>query len=146
MNTDEKIYDSPTAWVRRHVEQYVESDGRRGHKWNGVRTLLLTTRGRRSGKLRRTALIYGEDAGRYVIVASKGGHPKHPEWYLNLKANPQVQVQVGAEVLEAHAHIAEGDERERLWRLMAEIWSDYDTYQKRTERQIPVVILEPESG
>jgi deazaflavin-dependent oxidoreductase (nitroreductase family) len=138
----EEVLDSPTGWVARHVRRYVETDGRSGHRWNGRQTLLLTTRGRRSGKLRRTALIYGRDGDRYLVVASKGGAPGHPLWYLNLTAQPEVQVQVGADRFSARARPAGPEEKPRLWRLMASIWPDYDRYQKRTSREIPVVILE----
>jgi deazaflavin-dependent oxidoreductase (nitroreductase family) len=138
----EEILDSPSGWVNRHVRRYVETDGRSGHRWHGVQTLLLTTRGRRSGRLRRTALIYGRDGDRYLVVASKGGAGTHPLWYLNLTANPEVQVQVGAEKFTARARTAGPEEKPRLWRLMAEIWPDYDRYQQRTSREIPVVILE----
>lgn len=139
---EETVYDSPTPWVNKHVREYVETGGRKGHRWNGANTLLLTTRGRVSGKLFRTALLYGEDAGRYVIVASRGGHPQHPNWYLNLRRDPAVQVQVGAEVFTATAREAQGAERERLWALMAEIWPEYENYQARTQRVIPVIVLE----
>jgi deazaflavin-dependent oxidoreductase (nitroreductase family) len=143
MTAEDEVFDSPTAWVARHVRRYVESDGKAGHRWGGVDTLLLTTRGRRSGKLRRTALIYGRDGDRYLVVASKGGAKKHPNWYLNLTENPGVQVQVGAEQFSARALTASPDEKPRLWRLMVSIWPEYDRYQARTDRDIPVVILEP---
>jgi deazaflavin-dependent oxidoreductase (nitroreductase family) len=138
----EEVLDSPTGWVARHVRRYVETDGRSGHRWNGRQTLLLTTRGRRSGRLRRTALIYGRDGDRYLVVASNGGARRHPLWYLNLTAEPEVQVQVGADRFRARARTADAGEKPRLWRLMAEIWPDYDRYQQRTSRDIPVVILE----
>jgi deazaflavin-dependent oxidoreductase (nitroreductase family) len=140
---EEKVYDSPKGWVASHIRSYIESGGRSGHRWHGVNTLLLTTRGRMTGKLRRTALIYGEDGDRYVVVASMGGAPKHPEWYLNLVANPDVKVQVGEEEFDAVASTVTGDQRPERWKQMAEIWPDYDTYQKKTKRTIPVVILEP---
>ena len=143
MTTHEEVVDCPTAWVNRHIQTYVESGGQRGHRWNGVPTLLLTTRGRKSGKLRRTALIYGRDDGSYVVVASIGGAPKHPSWYLNLEADPQVRLQVGPEEMIGQARIATGGERERLWQQMAEIWPQYDQYQKKTRREIPVVVLDP---
>ncbi len=146
MVDQEQIYDSPSSWVRKHIQNYVESDGRKGHAWNGVHTLLLTTRGRKTSKLRRTALIYGEHGGHYVIVASKGGHDFHPTWYLNLMKNPEVQLQVGAEKFAARARTASGAEREKLWALMAGIWPDYNKYQARTKREIPVVVLEPLRG
>ena len=142
MAAEEEVLDSPTRWVARHVRRYVETDGRSGQRWNGRNTLLLTTRGRRSGRLRRTALIYGRDGDRYVVVASNGGARNHPHWYLNLTAQPEVQVQVQAERFAARARTTDAQERPRLWRMMAEIWPDYERYQKRTGREIPVVILE----
>lgn len=143
MSESDEIIDSPTGWVAKHIREYVETGGRRGHRRWGVDHLLLTTRGRRSGKLRRTALIYGRDADRYVVVGSSGGQPRHPAWVLNLLADPQVRVQVGAETFPARAYPAEGEEKERLWRLMAGIWPDYNRYRRRTSRDIPVVILQP---
>jgi deazaflavin-dependent oxidoreductase (nitroreductase family) len=139
----EEVIDSPTGWVAKHIREYVESGGKRGHRRWGVTHLLLTTRGRRTGKLRRTALIYGQDGDRYVVVASSGGQPQHPSWYLNLRADPWVRVQVGTDTFPAYAATAEGPERDRLWELMAGIWPDYRSYQRRTSREIPVVTLEP---
>jgi deazaflavin-dependent oxidoreductase (nitroreductase family) len=135
--------DSPTRWVAKHVREYVETDGRKGHRWNGVDTLLLTTRGRTTGKLRRTALIYRRDRGRYVVVASNGGSKGHPNWYLNLSADPKVSVQVAGERFDATARTATARQKPRLWREMVSIWPEYERYQTRTEREIPVVILEP---
>ncbi|SCG63647.1 nitroreductase family deazaflavin-dependent oxidoreductase [Micromonospora coxensis] len=143
MTEDEEVLDSPTGWVAEHIRHYVETEGRQGHRRWGVTTLLLTTRGRKSGKLRRTALIYGLDGGRYIVVGSNGGSPHHPSWYLNLLANPEVRVQVGAERFIATARSATGDERARLWQLMTSLWPDYGRYQSRSTRQIPVVILQP---
>ncbi len=137
-----EVFDNPTEWVARHIRRYVETDGREGHRWKGVQTLLLTTRGRKSGRLRRTALIYGRDGDRYLVVASQGGAPKHPSWYLNLNAHPEVAVQVGADRFTARASTAPADEKPRLWRSMTALWPDYDRYQARTSREIPVVILE----
>lgn len=142
MTPEEEVFDSPRGWVARHIRRYVETDGREGHRWRGVHTLLLTTRGRRSGKLRRTALIYGRDGDRYLVVASQGGAKRHPSWYLNLDENPEVEVQVGADKCAARALTSTAEEKPRLWRLMASIWPDYDRYQAETERDIPVVILE----
>lgn len=141
----EKVFDSPTRWVAKHVKGYVESDGRRGHRWSGVNTLLLTTRGRKTGKLRRTALIYGRDRERYLVVGSTGGAKRHPSWYLNLVENPDVTVQVGEEKFPATARTATSRQKPRLWRIMASIWPEYDRYQARTDRDIPVVILEPKA-
>jgi deazaflavin-dependent oxidoreductase (nitroreductase family) len=142
MAPPERVHDSPTRWVAKHVRRYIETDGRRGHRWSGVHTLLLTTRGRKSGKLRRTALIYGRDGDHYLVVASKGGARRHPEWYLNLVANPEVEVQVEADRFPARARTAAGRAKPQLWRIMASIWPEYDSYQARTDREIPVVILE----
>ncbi len=143
MAPQEEVTDSPTGWVAEHVDRYVETDGREGHEWRGVPTLLLTTRGRKSGKLRRTALIYGKDGEeRYLLVASKGGAPEHPSWYLNLVAHPEVEVQVGPDKFVARARTADAREKPRLWQLMTSIWPDYDVYQKKTGRDIPVVIVE----
>ena len=144
MTAEEKVYDSPKGWVKKHIRSYVESDGKKGHRWNGVHTLLLTTRGRKTGKLRRTALIYGRDGDRYLVVASTGGGKKHPAWYLNLVENPEVQVQVGAETFSARAKTATAKQKPKLWKTMAEIWPDYDKYQAKTDREIPVVVLERE--
>jgi deazaflavin-dependent oxidoreductase (nitroreductase family) len=141
---DEEPVDPRIGWVRDHLHRYVATDGADGHEWRpGVPTLLLTTRGRRSGRLRRTALIYGRDGGRYVVVGSYGGSRQHPDWYFNLTAEPEVTIQVGPDVMPARAATAEGDERERLWGLMTGIWPAYEEYQARTERRIPVVTLEP---
>ncbi|HSP73262.1 MAG TPA: nitroreductase family deazaflavin-dependent oxidoreductase [Gaiellaceae bacterium] len=127
-----------------HVRRYRETGGEVGHIWNGVPTLLLTTTGRRSGEQRTTPLIYGQDGDRYVVVASKGGAPRHPAWYLNLSAQSDVELQVKDERFRARARTAAPNERERLWRLMAGIWPAYDDYQAKTEREIPVVVLERE--
>jgi deazaflavin-dependent oxidoreductase (nitroreductase family) len=139
---DEPVTDSPTGWVGKHVRQYVESGGKKGHRWRGVETLLLTTRGRRTGTLRRTALIYGRHGDRYLVVASNGGSKPHPNWYQNLAADPHVSLQVGDDTFEALARTATGDEKPKLWEQMVAIWPDYAKYQKKTEREIPVVILE----
>jgi deazaflavin-dependent oxidoreductase (nitroreductase family) len=138
----EETLDSPVGWVAEHTRRYVESDGADGHLWRGVPTLLLTTTGRRSGKPRRTALIYGRDGDRYLVVASRGGAREHPLWYTNLVEQPVVELQVGSERFRALARTATPEEKPRLWRLMAEIWPAYDEYQTKTERDIPVVILE----
>lgn len=138
----EEIADSPIGWVASHVRGYVESDGKRGHQWRGVPTLLLTTRGRKSGQLRRTALIYQEDDGRYVVVASLGGADHHPQWYLNLVSDPEVTVQVGADTFTARARTASAEEKPALWKKMTGTWPDYDTYQAKTQREIPVILLE----
>ncbi|WP_025618646.1 nitroreductase family deazaflavin-dependent oxidoreductase [Salinispora cortesiana] len=139
----EQVQDSSTDWVADHIARYERTDGADGHEWQpGVFTLLLTTRGRRSGSLRRTALIYGRDSDAYLLVASQGGAPNNPSWYLNLRDDPRVEVQVGAERFTARARVASPAEKPRMWATMAAIWPDYDNYQARTDREIPVVVLE----
>jgi deazaflavin-dependent oxidoreductase (nitroreductase family) len=120
----------------------MESGGKDGHLWEGVTTLLLTTTGRRSGQPRTTPLIYGKDADRYLVVASRGGAPAHPGWYENLAAKPDIQVQVMADRFKARARTASAAERPALWKKMAAIWPPYDEYQAKTAREIPVVIIE----
>ena len=144
---EDEVVDSPTGWVARHIRKYVDSDGRKGHEFHGAPSLLLTTRGRKSGQLRRTALYYGRiprDGGTdaFVVVASLGGSPKHPLWYLNLVADPRVHVQVGAEQHDGVARTATAEEKPALWAMMAKIWPAYDDYQKKTSREIPVIVLE----
>lgn len=131
-------------WIRDHIRLYLDSGGAEGHIWNGVPTLLLNTLGRRSGRWQLLPLIYGRDGDRLVLVASKGGHPKHPAWYLNLDAHPEVGVQVGTERFSATARTAHGEERTRLWAVMRAVWPQYDDYQAATDREIPVVVLERE--
>jgi len=127
-----------------HVDRYRETDGEEGYRWQRDTTvLILTTKGRRSGEQRDSALIFRDDDGRSVIVASKGGHPEHPAWFLNMESNPDdVEIQIKADRFPVRHHVAEGEERERLWKLMTEAWADYDDYQAKTDRQIPVVVLE----
>ena len=139
----EEVVDSPTRWVAKHIQEYVETGGEKGHTWKGVPTLLLTTRGRKTGKLRRTALIYGRAGDSYVVVASIGGAAKHPKWYLNLVANPEVEMQVGPDLKSGRARTADPGERARLWPEMAQIWPQYDRYQEKTDRQIPIVVIDP---
>ncbi len=138
----EEPLDSAYDWVAEHTRRYVESGGSDGYYWEGLApTLVLTTRGRRSGRRRRNALIYQERDGDYVVVASKGGAPSHPLWYTNLVADPNVVVQVGAEVFKATARTATPAERAELWPVMTSVWPPYDEYQAKTSREIPVVVL-----
>ena len=126
-----------------HVRRYIETDGEEGYTWReGAPILLLTMTGRKTGTEYTTPLIFGEDDSGYVIVASQGGRPEHPDWYLNLEAHSEVGVQVKADTFRARARTAEGEERERLWAAMNEIWPHYDEYQTKTTRRIPVVVLE----
>jgi deazaflavin-dependent oxidoreductase (nitroreductase family) len=133
-----------TLFGQEHVERYQATDGEEGHDWlKGTTTLLLTTTGRKSGTQYTTPLIYALDGRNPVIVASQGGSPDNPDWYLNLVANPEVEAQIKGDTFRAHARSAKGDERERLWKLMTAVWPDYDAYQQKTDRRIPVVVLEP---
>jgi deazaflavin-dependent oxidoreductase (nitroreductase family) len=126
-----------------HVRVYRETGGEQGYHWRGTEILLLNTTGRKSGQERTMPLIHRADGDRYVVVASKGGAPRHPAWFVNLQANPDVTVQVRDEVIPVHASVAEGQERDRLWSLMTEVWPDYNSYQRKTDREIPVVVLQP---
>jgi deazaflavin-dependent oxidoreductase (nitroreductase family) len=140
---DDAVQDSPVGWVNKHTQRYL-AGSKGGHEWKpGVLTLLLTTTGRRTGAKRRTPLIYGRDGDNYVIVGSVAGSAQHPAWYLNLSADPHVEVQVGDDPFPAVARTAEGNERARLWDLMREIWPYYAGYQKKTQREIPVVVITP---
>lgn len=136
-------------WAREHVDRYRASNGADGHIWGGLAAegsypcLLLTTTGRKSRMPRTTPLIYGRDGENYTVIASQGGRPAHPAWYLNLVANPKVEVQVGADIFSAVARSAVDDERQRLWRVMTDVYPLYDDYQAKvsTVREIPLVIL-----
>lgn len=137
-------------WIRDHLEEYARDpesarlfDASVGGGREDTPTLLLTTRGRRTGRILTMPLIYGEADGAYVVIASKGGAPTHPGWFHNLTAEPEVGIQVGAEKMTAVARVADGEERERLWAQMAELYPPYLKYQTRTDRLIPVVVLNP---
>lgn len=127
---------------KEHVRRYVETNGEAGHVWNGATVLILTTTGRRSGEQRSTPLIYGRHGDDYLVVASLGGADHHPAWYLNLEASPDVRVQVKGDRFAARARTATPEEKPGLWRTMLAIWPDYDRYQRKTRREIPVVVLE----
>ncbi len=142
---------SEIPWIAEHIELY-RTDPEKAHMWDStplggpglLPTLLLTTIGRKSGEPRPLPLIYGEADGSYVIIASKGGMPSHPVWFLNLEANPECDLMVGPKAVKARARVAEGDERQRLWEMMAKIYPPYDEYQERAgARTIPVVVLDP---
>ena len=144
INPNETPTAPKTGWVARHLAKYVASDGADGHEWRpGVPTLLLTTRGRKSGAARRTPLIYARDGDSYVVMASYGGAPHDPDWYVNLTADPDVIIQVGPDVMPATASTVGDDRRDELWAEMARIWPDYDLYATKTDRRIPLVLLEP---
>lgn len=125
-----------------HVRVYRETGGKEGYLWNGVPTLLFTTKGRKSGELRTNAIIYTPVGDKYVIIASKGGAPAHPGWYLNICADPNIEVQVKDEVFQATARTAQSPEREELWAEAVKAWPNFDVYQSRTDRKIPVVVIE----
>ena len=129
-----------------HVDRYRATDGKEGHDWNGTTVLLLTTKGRRSGQERVNPLIYQRHGDDYVVVASKGGDPQSPDWYHNLVADPEVEVQVMGDRFHARARIATPREKPDVWRLMTATWPQYDAYQTKTDREIPVVILERTGG
>jgi deazaflavin-dependent oxidoreductase (nitroreductase family) len=137
--------EEEVLYGQEHVDRYRATNGEEGHDWrNGSHTLILTTKGRKSGEQRSTPLIYGRNGDDYVIVASKGGAPAHPGWYLNLSEDPEVDVQVKADRFKAHARTATPDEKPELWDIMTGEWPDYDEYQRHTDREIPVVVLERE--
>jgi len=128
---------------QQHVDRYRATDGQEGYRWKRDTTiLLLDTVGRKSGEKRTQPLIYRDVDGKPTIVASKGGAPSHPAWFLNLRDNPEVEVQIKGDRFRARPRIAEGEERERLWKAMTEVWPAYDSYQAKTDREIPVVVLE----
>ncbi len=137
------------SWIQDHLERYRATNGEDGYWWDAslgggtgkVPTLLLTTTGRKSGNPSTLPLIFGRSGDDYVVVASKGGAPNHPAWYLNLAANADVEVQVRADKFRARAHTATGEERKQLWQKMVGIYAPYAQYQQKTEREIPVVVL-----
>jgi deazaflavin-dependent oxidoreductase (nitroreductase family) len=135
-DTDDELFGEE------HVRVYRETGGERGYHWRGTTILLLSTVGRRSGEPRTAPLIHRTDGDRWIVVASKGGAPANPGWYENLLANPDITIEVPGETVPVRASTATGDERARLWSLMSEVWPAYDEYQARTEREIPVVVLE----
>ncbi len=139
-------------WIKEHLRNYLASDGENGHLWDAslgggtgmIPTLLLTTTGRKSGEALTLPLIYGSSGNSYVVIASKGGAPAHPAWYLNLQASPEVGVQVKAERFNARARTATGTERTALWKKLVDIYSPYEKYQVFAgDREIPVVVLDP---
>ena len=150
---DAKLAPNLPDWMVEHTNRYLASGGTDGHIYKmtqpgrpeiTVPSLLLTTTGRKTGEKYIFPLFYGDTGdGSYVIVASKGGAPKHPQWYLNLQAHPEVKVQVGTKKLKAKARTATGDERSRLWEIALKFWPPYADYQQKTEREIPVVVLDP---
>ncbi|MEU0084605.1 nitroreductase family deazaflavin-dependent oxidoreductase [Streptomyces sp. NPDC006274] len=133
---------SPEAWVREQVEEYESSGGRRGTTLRGMPVVVLTTRGARSGKIRKTPLMRVEHAGAYALVASQGGSHQHPTWYHNLKADPQIELQDGPVRRDMTAREVTGEEKALWWGRAVEAYPDYDDYQKKTDREIPVFVAE----
>ena len=149
--TDPRISAQLPDWIKDHLQRYLASNGEDGHLWDAtlaggtglVPTLVLTTTGRKSGKPLTLPLIYGRTGNSYVVIASKGGAPQHPAWYLNLQANPEVEVQVKADRFGARARTATGAERAALWQQLVGIYHPYEKYQAATSRESPVVVLDP---
>lgn len=134
---------SPAQWVRDQVEQYESSGGTEGTSMRGMPVIILTTLGAKSGKIRKTPLMRVEHNGAYAVVASQGGAPKHPVWYHNLTADPRAELQDGPVRKDMTAREVTGDEKALWWERAVEAFPDYADYQKKTDRQIPVLVLEP---
>lgn len=135
----------PSPWepIATQVEQYEASGGTEGGELEGKPCIVLWTRGRRSGKVRKTPLMRVERGGSYAVIASMGGAPQHPVWYHNIVADPRVSLQDGPQVRDYRAHVAEGDEKADWWAEATKVWPSYDDYQRSTERQIPLIVLDP---
>jgi deazaflavin-dependent oxidoreductase (nitroreductase family) len=136
---------SPSEWARKQVELYESSGGTKGTTLRGLPVIVLTTLGAKSGKIRKTPLMRVEDEGRYAVVASLGGAPKHPVWYYNVKANPRVELQDGPVKQDLTAREVTGEEKAQWWDIAVKAYPDYADYQRRTDREIPVFVLEPTS-
>jgi deazaflavin-dependent oxidoreductase (nitroreductase family) len=152
MMGEAKLAPNLPDWMVEHANRYLASGGTEGHSYTRnvpgrgditAPALLLTTTGRKSGDKFMFPLFYGMDGDRYFVIASKGGAPQHPGWYRNILANPDVEVQVGTRKLKARARTATGDQRTQLWKKALEFWPPYADYQFKTEREIPVVVLDP---
>jgi deazaflavin-dependent oxidoreductase (nitroreductase family) len=143
---DTDVVISPTGWVAEQARIYEESGGTEGTGMRGVPCLLLDYKGRKSGQWRRTVLIYGRDGDDYLIVASYGGSDRHPEWYLNLQANPDVRLRVETERFTARAETLSPQDKARVWDSLVELFPQYADYQKKTSRDIPVVRLRRTEG
>lgn len=140
-------YVPPTMdWVREHVDQIESSGGSEGMTMQGVPVIMLRHRGAKTGAVRKSPLIKVEHEGRYAAVASLGGAPKHPQWYFNLKAHPEIELQDGTETKQLVAREVTGDEKSRWWEYAAEVFPTYDEYQSKTDREIPLFVLEPAKG
>ncbi|MGE0307390.1 MAG: nitroreductase family deazaflavin-dependent oxidoreductase [Acidimicrobiia bacterium] len=147
-STNEPGYTKPDISLMgaEHVRVYQETNGEVGYMWNGAPILLLTTIGRKSGQPRTIPIIFGTDGEDILLIGSVGGAPKHPDWYFNIQANPRVRIQIKDKVFEATARDATAEEKPRLWKLMTDIWPNYDVYTTRTTRVIPLVIVTPDAS
>ena len=134
---------STAAWARKQAETYEQTDGEKAADLRGRPIIVLTSIGAKTGKLRKTPLMRVEHDGDYAVVASMGGAPKNPVWYYNLKKNPHVELQDGPTKRDYNAREVTGDEKAIWWKRAVETWPDYAKYQTKTERQIPVFVLEP---
>ena len=143
MPIDGDYEPSAWDWVAKQVDQYESSGGTDGLTLQGKPVIVVTMRGHKSGKVRKAALMKVEHDGDYAIVASKGGDPNHPGWYHNIVADPDVTLQDGTLVQEMHARELDGTERDEWWARAVEAWPDYANYQRKTDRTIPVFVLEP---
>lgn len=130
------------GFMRDHIQRYLATNGEDGHMMNGFPCLVLTTRGKKSGEQRQAAVIYGRDGDNHIVIASKGGSDVPPSWFINLEANPDAEIQVKEKQLPVVMRIAQGEERERLWRTMVGIFPAYAEYQQKTARVLPVVVLQ----
>ncbi|MFB7308180.1 nitroreductase family deazaflavin-dependent oxidoreductase [Streptomyces sp. NBC_01724] len=137
---------SPEQWVRDQVELFESSGGTEGTTMRGMPVIILTTRGAKSGKIRKTPLMRVEHDGAYAVVASLGGAPRHPVWYHNITADPRVELQDGSVRQDMNAREVTGDEKRVWWERAVEAFPDYADYQEKTDRQIPVLVLEPAAG
>ena len=150
--TEAKLAPNLPGWMQEHATRYISSGGTDGHMYRislpdrpemAVPSLLLTTTGRKSGEKFIFPLFYGRAGDSHFVVASKGGAPEHPGWYRNILADPIIEIQVGTERMQARARTAAGEERARLWQKALEFWPPYADYQRKTEREIPIVVLDP---
>jgi proline iminopeptidase len=150
--TEARLAPNLPGWMLDHAKRYLASGGTDGHMYRisqpdrpemVVPSLLLTTTGRKSGEKFIFPLFYGQEGKGYIVVASKGGAPEHPGWYRNLLAHPEAEIQVGTKKLKVRARTVAGEERARLWKKALEFWPPYAEYQQKTEREIPVVVLDP---
>jgi len=142
-NTSTENKEDILGFMKDHIKRYLASNGEDGHLMNGFPCLVLTTTGKKSGEKRQAAVIYGKHNNSYVIIASKGGSDTAPAWFVNLQANKRAHIQVKEKKLDVQMRVADGAERKQLWDMMAKIFPDYLEYQKKTARQIAVVVLDP---